>query len=216
MMNREIVSVFLVALAWLPLLCSSSSSSSAEIGCRSDPTWRGTEAACARETAWTPRSALWEGKLDRFEHLVLSECVDDQRHPRQGATSTTTSSSRQWQQLGWSALHQKLRGKRAAFDHVQERQAKEETRVAGVYPNFERPLAVELEFALSESEAAAISATATCVRKYHNDTHFADRRFEEGGNYCTCTSEQRSASLCSLVYVFVQIGLIDCFFPPSP
>jgi hypothetical protein len=166
--------------------------------CRSDPTWRRHPSLnevdseedleyreeCALKTHWTPRSALWEGKLDRFEGMVLAECVEKERdrHLQRWEQQQEEAGAKELQQ---QAAPSKLRGKSASV--AETAFLKEEMRVVRMYPaDTNPPLAVEIANAWTEDEVAAMNGTATCLRRYQGESHFMDRHFAGGGNLCTC------------------------------
>jgi hypothetical protein len=146
--------------------------------CRRDPTWSDLYNSCWEQTGWDPRDDLWRDSLNRFEYMVLSECVDTEiaivleqfREDREalsggeGVASPTTLTKDD----GGAPLKR--------------------PQAVNVYPSRENPLAVEITDAFSEHEAAAVLATATCVRRFHAETHLEDRAFTYGygGNNVTC------------------------------
>lgn len=114
--------------------------------------------------------------MNRFEKIVMSGCVGDEIRTK----------LLDWESRAYDELQEK--GNREGTGSSKERLVQLlEPRVTNFYPNRESPLAVEVSTAFIEHEAAATLATATCMRRYHYSTHFEDRRFEYGGNNCTCT-----------------------------
>jgi hypothetical protein len=169
----------MVRLQILLVAASRLAAARATIDCRTDPTWIGKEASCASHTGWNPRSDLWRDRLERFEHIVLSDCVVDESHI-QLSQSRMRARTLRYQHRDSPRGHIR---KEAAL----RLGALEEPKVTNIYPDPDTPMVVEISFAFSEHEAAALRATASCVREYHYDTHFEDRSFHIGGNNCTCT-----------------------------
>jgi hypothetical protein len=184
--------------------------------CRADPTWHEPSSAfdvnqlCASQSHWTPRGRLWDGKLDRFEFMVLSECVREERDMHLEWWEKQQQQQQQQQQQNEGLKDNvknnpsgggknKLRGANSAMaeDAATGDGRDKECRVVRTYPASASsedgtqtpvlPLAVEIQNAWTEREVAAMNGTATCLRRYHGDSHFQDRHFTGGGNNCTCT-----------------------------
>jgi hypothetical protein len=161
----------------------------ATIDCRTDPTWIGREASCEAQTGWHPRSDLWRDRLDRFEHIVLSDCVADESRLHLAQSRMRARTLR---------YHHESPKAQIRKEAVLRLGALEDPTITNIYPDPDSPLVVEISFAFSEHEASALRATASCVREYHFDTHFEDRIFHIGGNNCTCTLARKSERVGAL------------------